>query len=270
MITIGEINRIAKIYQVPSETIEKDYIISWILWSLSKSDIKEHFVFYGGTAIKRIYFEDHRFSEDIDLISKQRFSKEQLIQFLACLDKINEEANIGVIIDDEKFQSMPSREIMYLRYDGFDEIVGAPKEIKIDFNMATNIYGDTQLAAVIESYSDLKNRNSLLYVMSINSILASKIGMLFDINRNEPRDIYDIWFLLSRQNKLQLNFKKILSIIKEKHSFEPTFNMIKDRLKPQGHWKTRLQKQIVDLTDQELVIKDILNYLEKLYQHKPS
>ena len=96
MITIAEINRISKIYQVPSETIEKDYIISWVLWSLSKSDIKEHFVFYGGTALKRIYFEDHRFSEDIDLISEKRFSKKQLIRFLACIEKINEEANIGV------------------------------------------------------------------------------------------------------------------------------------------------------------------------------
>lgn len=64
MIPLAEINHIAEKYHVSAETIEKDYIISWILLCLAKSKLKNKFVFYGGTAIKRIYFEDHRFSED--------------------------------------------------------------------------------------------------------------------------------------------------------------------------------------------------------------
>ncbi len=262
MISIVEINRVANKYQVPAETIEKDYIISWILWSLSKSDIKDYFTFYGGTALKKIYFEDHRFSEDIDLISEKGFSKDQLHQFLLCIEKIKEEVNIAVTIDYEKSQSMQSREIMYLLYDGFEEIVGAPKEIKIDFNMNTTIYGVSQLAGVIETYSDLKNRRSLLNAMTSNSILANKIGMLFDISRDEPRDIYDIWFLLNRQQQFEFSFDQIQSIIKEKYSFKPTTKMIKDRLKLQQHWQTRLQKQIANLPEQHIVIQEILNKLE--------
>ena len=118
MISIAEINRVSNKYQVPAETIEKDYIISWILWSLSESDIKDYFIFYGGTALKRIYFEDHRFSEDIDLISDKHFSKEKLIQLLSCIKKLKEEVNIEVTIDDKKSQSMQSREIIYLNYEG--------------------------------------------------------------------------------------------------------------------------------------------------------
>lgn len=67
MIPLEEINNVAKILQVPAETIEKDYVISWILYCLSRSKINGDFIFYGGTAIKRIYFDEHRFSEDIDL-----------------------------------------------------------------------------------------------------------------------------------------------------------------------------------------------------------
>ncbi|MBA3535921.1 MAG: nucleotidyl transferase AbiEii/AbiGii toxin family protein [Tatlockia sp.] len=262
MISIGEINRVANKYQVPAETIEKDYIISWILWSLSKSDIINYFIFYGGTALKKIYFEDHRFSEDIDLISDKSFSKNQLLQFLLGIEKIKEEANITVTIDEEKSQSMQSREIMYLHYDGFEEIVGAPKEIKIDFNMNTTIYGESQLAGVIESYSDLKDRTSRLNVMTANTILAHKIGMLFDMNRDEPRDIYDIWFLLNRQQQFEFSFEQIQLIIKEKYSFKPTTKMIKDRFKLHQHWQIRLQKQIADLPKQHIVIQEILHHLE--------
>ena len=113
MIPITEINYFSNKYQVSAETIEKDYIISWILWALSQSEIKEQFIFYGGTALKKIYFEDHRFSEDIDLISTKNFSKQILLQFLACLAKIQEEANIKIAVDEKKFQSTKSREIMY-------------------------------------------------------------------------------------------------------------------------------------------------------------
>lgn len=69
MIPLTEINNLAEEYKVPTETIEKDYIISWILTCLANSDLLKKFTFYGGTAIKRIYFEEHRFSEDIDLES---------------------------------------------------------------------------------------------------------------------------------------------------------------------------------------------------------
>jgi len=264
MIPIAELSRVANQYQVPAETIEKDYIISWVLWSISKSDIKDHFIFYGGTALKKIYFEDHRFSEDIDLISANHFSKEELVRFLSCIDKIKEEANITVTIDDEKYQSMRSREIMYLNYEGFDEIVGVPKEIKIDFNMSATIYGDSKSVNVIETYSDLNNKNPRLNVMTVNTILANKIGMLFDMSRDEPRDIYDIWFLLKRQQQFELNFEKVLSIIKEKYSFKPTYQMIKDRLKKQQHWQTRLQKQIANLPEQHVVIQEIIYSLKKI------
>ncbi|WP_083500136.1 nucleotidyl transferase AbiEii/AbiGii toxin family protein [Legionella waltersii] len=50
------------------------YSLPWSIL-ISKNDIKQHFVFYGGTAIKRIYFEDRRFSEDIDLISEKNIFK---------------------------------------------------------------------------------------------------------------------------------------------------------------------------------------------------
>ncbi len=68
--------------------------------------------------------------------------------------------------------------------------------------MKINIIGDRSENAIIQTYRDTKNHNHSLNVMTLNTILANKLklGMLFDITRNEPRDIFDIWFLLQRKH----------------------------------------------------------------------
>ena len=55
MIKPKEISKIANIEGVRQQQIEKDYIISWILWGIYKYDLlKEALIFKGGTCIKKI------------------------------------------------------------------------------------------------------------------------------------------------------------------------------------------------------------------------
>jgi len=105
MIRLSEINTVSDRFRVPSEIIEKDYVISWVLTCLSKSNLKKHFIFYGGTAIKRIYFEDHRFSEDIDLLSSNHFQLDYLLEELNSLKYAAEEANLILEINQDKIMS---------------------------------------------------------------------------------------------------------------------------------------------------------------------
>ena len=52
---------------VREQQIEKDYIISWILQGIAKHDqLSKSISFKGGTVLKKVYFEDYRFSEDLD------------------------------------------------------------------------------------------------------------------------------------------------------------------------------------------------------------
>jgi predicted nucleotidyltransferase component of viral defense system len=52
---------------VRDQQIEKDYILSWILFGISKHEyLSKTIVFKGGTVLKKVYFEDYRFSEDLD------------------------------------------------------------------------------------------------------------------------------------------------------------------------------------------------------------
>lgn len=52
--------------RIPESVLERDYCIAWFLTALSQSKLKSALVFKGGTALKRCYFSDYRFSEDLD------------------------------------------------------------------------------------------------------------------------------------------------------------------------------------------------------------
>lgn len=67
MIKSGEIQSIAAKYKVRDRQIEKDYVISWILYGISRSDfLLKNLAFKGGTVLKKAYFPEYRFSEDLD------------------------------------------------------------------------------------------------------------------------------------------------------------------------------------------------------------
>lgn len=67
MIRSGEIQQKAREVGVRDQQIEKDYVLSWILLGVAHHEqLREVMVFKGGTALKKIYFEDYRFSEDLD------------------------------------------------------------------------------------------------------------------------------------------------------------------------------------------------------------
>src|SRR3989337_1555291 len=61
-------NRLAKRggRRIPEAVLERDYCLSWFLVGLSRSSLRDRLAFKGGTALKKCYFADYRFSEDLD------------------------------------------------------------------------------------------------------------------------------------------------------------------------------------------------------------
>jgi predicted nucleotidyltransferase component of viral defense system len=62
-----------EIHEAANETclnpyvIEKDYVIGWVLAGIyNHPEIRDAWVFKGGTCLKKCFFETYRFSEDLD------------------------------------------------------------------------------------------------------------------------------------------------------------------------------------------------------------
>lgn len=58
--------RYAASKQIPLGVAEKDYVLSVVIMHLSKSQHANKLIFKGGTAIKKVYYPDARFSVDLD------------------------------------------------------------------------------------------------------------------------------------------------------------------------------------------------------------
>ncbi|MBP7791689.1 MAG: nucleotidyl transferase AbiEii/AbiGii toxin family protein [Candidatus Goldbacteria bacterium] len=79
MITISRCERFAVKYGVPPEVIENDYMTEWILSSIAGDDeLKSKLIFRGGTCLQKVYFENYRFSEDLDFVFDAKYGVEDI------------------------------------------------------------------------------------------------------------------------------------------------------------------------------------------------
>ena len=67
MIRPAEIQKKANKERVRDTQIEKDYILTWILTGVAANGVlSKALAFKGATVLKKFYFKDYRYSEDLD------------------------------------------------------------------------------------------------------------------------------------------------------------------------------------------------------------
>ncbi len=101
MIAKNEVLRLAKSLNLRPETVEKDYVLSWMLFGVNANqNLREKWMFKGGTSLKKCFFETFRFSEDLDftLSDPIHFNKQFLLrEFHKIADLLYEETGIEFV-----------------------------------------------------------------------------------------------------------------------------------------------------------------------------
>ena len=91
MIKRTELIRIAESKGVPKTTIEKDWILGHFLDAIMNIEkLRNNLVFKGGSCLRKCYFQEYRFSEDLDFTSKDpnlRLSEKNFSQISRILQK---------------------------------------------------------------------------------------------------------------------------------------------------------------------------------------
>ena len=89
-----------------------------------------------------------------------------------------------------------------------------------------------------------------------------------DRTRNEPRDLFDIWFLLQRLDKFDYDFAQVCEAFKSKYGFRLSIKVILPNLRSvamNSNWSLRLSKQMPVLPAIDVVIDDIEEKLKELF-----
>lgn len=259
MINYLQVQRLALKNNVSPEIIEKDYFIELVLFYFSKdSSLCENLVFRGGTALKKVYFPEYRFSEDLDFVidNKKEINiyQEMIIQIL---QKISSDYPIKM---DKRSMFKSDQLQLFITYDIIPDIRGV-KELKVDI-LQDYYIPKHERKRLLFTYPEFENKNSVLETYALESVVCDKIGRILDVD-NEPRDLYDLWYLL----KLNLDINIIRKEFKNKYGYEILIpNLLREIVKDdyRQNWRNRLIYQMFDLPDFDIVIKD----LNKLIKEK--
>jgi predicted nucleotidyltransferase component of viral defense system len=92
--------------------------LAWFLTALAESDLKAVLAFKGGTALKRCYFSDYRFSEDLDFTLIETIALEELLRLKSVYAAVHERSGITFGFDRADPQKHKNSYTVYLKYVG--------------------------------------------------------------------------------------------------------------------------------------------------------
>ncbi len=251
MIQPGEIQSIAGKEGVRDTQIEKDYVISWVTYGIANNPfLKQNLVFKGGTVLKKVYFPDYRFSEDLEFtFTGKDFDIEAIkTAFNELIEWVYEESRISLSVQNET-QHDTGNYNFYLSYSGPLGGAGANKDIKVDISQDELIYNEPEEKKIINTYSDLEEKYGI-FCYSLGEVVAEKMRSI--MQRTAPRDIYDLWYLFEVEGQ-GIEDHAFAFQDKAKHKgYDPNelIKVIKQKeMTFAKHWKKHLANQMTEIPD---------------------
>ncbi len=262
MIRPGEIQQLAGEQDVQDTQILKDYVIGWILKGISQNPfLKETLIFKGGTVLKKMWFADYRFSEDMDFtFHGEGWGRAKIeTEFASVCVWIYDQSRIKVALHPE--DGSADQHKGYLRFQG---PLGGERDIKLDISTDELIYYGVAEKEVLDLYSD-KEENYMIKAYSLEDSLAEKLRCL--LQRSIPRDIYDIWYL-TEQAGVEIEDVAFGFADKSKHKEKDPLSLMevlkKKEQKYKANWESSLKHQINALPEFDGVWRGLMAEVKKL------
>jgi predicted nucleotidyltransferase component of viral defense system len=185
-----DLRRLAGRWRIPLGLVEKDHAITVALGVLASLPCAEELVFKGGTALRKVYFEAYRFSEDLDFTASSDVSPALLEAEGSFLDA-GRRSGVEFRGIDAGSGSENSKRLR-LRYADMNRHVNS---IWIELRLRGGVALPAHRRSLVDPYGTLEG-NPQIRTMALPEILAEKVRAL--LVRRKPRDLYDVHFLLQR------------------------------------------------------------------------
>lgn len=254
--------------RIPETVLERDYVISWLLVGLSRNPLRDRLAFKGGTALKKCYFTDYRFSEYLDFTLIQETPWEEIERHLAgVFDETRRASGVEIRLDRLDRHSHENSHTFYLAYEGPLPGVRA-RTVKTDITLRERIVvglEDRPILRGFEEYRDLPE-DARIRVYSLSEVAVEKTVALLDRARNEPRDLYDLWFLTSGGHvdlsdlmgpvarKLEFRGLTLAQVGKEFAAKQARYETL---------WRVRLAAQMAELPEYGTVYREVRRALRQ-------
>ncbi len=193
-----EIKQAAHRTGVRDTQIEKDYILTWILAGVAKHPVlSKALVFKGGTVLKKVYFEDYRYSEDLDFTQLDKSIPKEAIfgMFAESFAWIKRKANIDLTItEDDEHESGNIN--FHIAYTGPLGGAALAKNVKVDITRDEILEFEPVMKDVFIHYSDVEPYQLLCY--PLEEVLIEKMCALMAGHSQETYMIFGTFWNMTR------------------------------------------------------------------------
>jgi len=205
MILQKEITAKAQEWKVPPNTVDKDYVLGHFL-SAFVAHYKNDLVFKGGTCLRKCYFENYRFSEDLDFTALNKTFVLEQKTLDAVAKKVTKFTGIQFYTEPVKpllFKNQLKGFQVKIKYWGANHSKNqAPPphhrwntKIKLEVSTDELMLLDTNLQNIMHPYSDALTGETQSNCYSITEVVAEKLRALKQRSYTAPRDFYDLYHL---------------------------------------------------------------------------
>jgi predicted nucleotidyltransferase component of viral defense system len=270
---------------LPWEILEKDYILSWVLVGISRVDaLRDTLIFKGGTALKKCYFGDYRFSEDLDFSSVGKAPTGE------AMEKSMQEVCVAAARLMEEYAPV---EIISGRYTERDPHPGGQEAFiirarlpwqrvphtgaMVEVSMDEPVIKPVQRLPIIHEYGEPLTDQVLVY--SLEEIVAEKLRAILQHveklqtrgwSRSRARDYYDLWRVFNSYGE-KLDLSDFASFLHEKCSVRGVAFERADDFFQKGMleyvettWEQWLGPLVPDLPSFQSVMKELRPRVEEL------
>lgn len=223
MIPKKEIFALARSTGIRSENMERDYVISWLLKGITEAKgFAGRYAFKGGTALRKLYFPDYRYSQDLDFTITRALSESELQTALghAALAVERTSGIISRVADVTTVREVPGEEAYRARieYQGpLGRLGGTQPRITIDATLYERVVLPLEERALIHPYSDADVCQARITAYPLEEMLAEKMRAL--LRRRYARDVYDLWFLF-KHHANEMDMKAARHALEEKSRYK--------------------------------------------------
>ncbi len=223
MILQKEITEHARAWQVPPDTVDKDYVLGHVLSGIA-AHYEDSLIFKGGTCLRKCYFPDYRFSEDLDFTASPEFAwtPQELEQALATItDATGIRFHIGPIKTLQHQQQVKGYQVSIAYWGANHSRHQAPPpperwhtRIKLEVSTAELLLDTPAHRDLYHPYSDDLAGDHSLSCYTLYEVMAEKIRALRQRSYTAPRDFYDLHHLFGSHKNL--DWDRLSQMVRDK------------------------------------------------------
>ena len=212
------------------DVLERDYLLSWILAGVGQVPVlRDTLVFKGGTALKKCYFGDYRFSEDLDFSGLDGLPRGEALQAAvreageAAVRLLDEYAPLELVCEryEEREPHPRGQEAFTLRarlpWHSRPQI-----RVMIEITVDEPVLWPTEKRQVLHDYEE--PLEAALQVYALEETVAEKLRAILQQadmlasrgwSRSRARDYYDLWRVLGTYRE-RMDFTGFVPLLRQK------------------------------------------------------